>query len=243
MKHIRTILVVGLIGICATGADKPAKQTPGDALRAFNELIGSWRGTGTPEGTREEKQRGFWTESINWSWQFKGQDVALKALVEKGKHFSQMELRFLPDKDRYRLTLTTPDKKALDFEGSLIDNVLTVERAEEANKETQRLVLSMFHGTRFIYRFEVKPGDRASFAKRYSVGCTKEGVAFAGPGDTNPECVVSGGLGKIKVSYKGETYYVCCTGCQEAFKDDPEKYLKEYAARKAKEAREKPAEK
>ena len=51
--------------------------------------------------------------------------------------------------------------------------------------------------------------------------------------------IVSGGLGKIKVSYKGQTYYVCCTGCQEAFKDDPEKYLKEYAERKAKEAKEK----
>ena len=51
--------------------------------------------------------------------------------------------------------------------------------------------------------------------------------------------MVSGGLGKIKISYKGETYYVCCTGCQEAFKDDPEKYLKEYAERKAKEAKEK----
>jgi YHS domain-containing protein len=117
--------------------------------------------------------------------------------------------------------------------------VLTVERNDETKKETQRIVLSMFHGTRFVYRFEVKAQGRASFAKLYSVGCTKEGVAFAGPGDNSPECVVSGGLGKIKVTYKGETYYVCCTGCQEAFKDDPEKYLKEYAARKAKEAKEK----
>jgi YHS domain-containing protein len=135
--------------------------------------------------------------------------------------------------------MTTPAKIALDFEGKLKDNVLTVERQDEAKMETQRLVLSMFHGTRFIYRYEVKPQGRVSFAKLYSVGCTKEGVAFAGPGDTHPECVVSGGLGKIKVTYKGETYYVCCTGCQEAFKDEPEKYLKEYKERKAKEAKEK----
>src|SRR5438128_8805199 len=136
MRHFRIGLPVALLFFGAAVADQPAGRTAMDALRPFNDLIGSWRAAGTPEGTREEKQRGFWTESISWSWQFKGQDVALKALVEKGKHFTQMELRFLPDKDRYRLTLTTPDKKVLDFDGSLKDNVLTVERAEEANKET-----------------------------------------------------------------------------------------------------------
>ena len=45
----------------------------------------------------------------------------------------------------------------------------------------------------------------------------------------------SGGRGTIPVTYKGQTYYVCCTGCRDAFKEDPEKYLKEYAERKAKE--------
>ncbi|HDQ25721.1 MAG TPA: YHS domain-containing protein [bacterium] len=26
--------------------------------------------------------------------------------------------------------------------------------------------------------------------------------------------------------YKGKTYYFCCAGCPEAFKKDPEKYIK-----------------
>jgi len=236
MKYLQVCI---LLGFAVLGADEPGKRSPADALRAFNDLIGSWGATGTPEGTREEKQRGFWRESISWTWNFKGNDAALKAAIAKGKHFTGAELRFLPNKDRYLLTLTTPAKQELQFVGSLKDNVLMVERNDETKKETQRIVLSMFHGTRFIYRFEVKPEGRASFTRVYSVGSTKEGVAFAGPGDNSPECVVSGGLGKIKVTYKGETYYVCCTGCQEAFKDDPEKYLKEYAARKAKEAKEK----
>jgi YHS domain-containing protein len=41
------------------------------------------------------------------------------------------------------------------------------------------------------------------------------------------------------VLYKGKTYYVCCSGCRDAFKDDPEKYIKEFEERKAKEAKEK----
>ncbi|MBV9126060.1 MAG: YHS domain-containing protein [Planctomycetes bacterium] len=47
------------------------------------------------------------------------------------------------------------------------------------------------------------------------------------------ECIVTGGLGTIPVSYKGITYYVCCTGCKQAFEDNPEKILKEAAKRKA----------
>ena len=54
-------------------------------------------------------------------------------------------------------------------------------------------------------------------------------------GSSGPECVVTGGLGTISVNYKGKTYYVCCTGCRDEFKDNPEKYIKEYEEKKAKE--------
>jgi len=40
-------------------------------------------------------------------------------------------------------------------------------------------------------------------------------------------------LGTIAVSYAGTTYYVCCTGCRDAFNDNPAKILAEYKARKA----------
>src|SRR5207245_1880142 len=112
-------------------------------------------------------------------------------------------------------------------------DLLDLERQDETSKETQRLTLTLLHGTRFLYRYEVKPQERSFFRRVYMVGATKEGVAFAGPGNTNPECVVSGGLGTIRVSHKGETYYVCCTGCRDAFNDDPEKYIKEFQAKKS----------
>ena len=68
----------------------------------------------------------------------------------------------------------------------------------------------------------------------YQVGATKEGVAFAS-GDGKPECIVSGGLGTTKLEYKGKTYYVCCSGCRDAFNDNPEKIIKEFEERKKKE--------
>ena len=69
--------------------------------------------------------------------------------------------------------------------------------------------------------------------RQSQLGCTKEGVPFVrGEG---PKCIVTGGTGTIPVTYAGKTYYVCCTGCRDAFKENPEKYLKEFAERKAKE--------
>jgi YHS domain-containing protein len=133
------------------------------------------------------------------------------------------------------LTLTTPDKETLTFEGALKDDKLTLDRVDDKKKETQRLVFSFLHANRFLYRYETKSTDQIPFSRRYQVGVTKEGVPFAGSGDASPECIVSGGKGTIPVSYKGKTYYVCCTGCRDEFKENPEKYIKEFEERKKKQ--------
>src|SRR5690242_5313636 len=81
MKRLRTALLL-LLAAAAVPAALPAgdapKRTPREALQPFNVLIGSWRGTGVPSGTRAEQQRGFWSETVSWEWQFKGQDAWLK---------------------------------------------------------------------------------------------------------------------------------------------------------------------
>jgi YHS domain-containing protein len=45
--------------------------------------------------------------------------------------------------------------------------------------------------------------------------------------------VVTGGAGTIPVTHKGKTYYVCCTGCRDAFNDDPEGTIAAYEKQKA----------
>ncbi|HTU16902.1 MAG TPA: YHS domain-containing protein [Gemmataceae bacterium] len=223
-------VVVFVVGF-PLAADAPEKKTPRQALRAFNDLIGSWRGTGEPNGTREEKQRQFWQEKISWEWRFKGKDIHLRAAFDKGKYFTTAELRYLPEKQRYQLIAMTQAKEKLVFEGTLDRKRLTLERIDEKKKEAQRLVVKLLHFNRYVYSYEVKPAERTAFREVYHVGATKEGVAFAGD-DDKPECVVSGGLGTMPVMYKGKTYYVCCSGCRDAFLDEPEKYIKEFEARK-----------
>jgi hypothetical protein len=214
-------------------ADAPkAGKTPREALHPFGDLIGSWRATGIPTGTREEQQKGFWTENLAWEWKFKGSDAWLEVVIKDGKYFTSGELRYVPGKDNFELKLKTSGKETVSFTGTLNkEKVLTLEREEK--KQTQRLVISMLHHNRFLYRYEVKPEGKSFFAKKYQVGCTKEGESFAA-GDGRPECIVSGGLGTIAVSYKGQTYYVCCSGCRSEFNDNPEKYIKEFQEKKAK---------
>jgi hypothetical protein len=223
-------------------SDAPKTLTPKEALQPFNVLVGSWRGTGAPEGTREERVAGAWDETIAWEWKFKDQDAWLVITFTKGKHFTKGELRYTPDKDakdaspRFTLALTGTDKATATFVGGLSDKdkVLTLTRTDGPAGEEQRLVFSLLHHNRYLYRAETRPANTTvAFTKKYQVGATKEGVAFADV-PKGPECIVSGGLGTMKVTYKGKDYYVCCSGCRDEFRADPEKYIKE-AETKAKE--------
>src|SRR5437868_3386721 len=117
--------------------------------------------------------------------------------------------------------------------GNPANKKLTFERTDEKTKQGERLVFQLLHHNRYVLYFEERPADSKSFTQQYRVGSTKEGVPFASV-DKGPECIVSGGLGTMTVSYKGKTYHVCCSGCRDAFRDEPEKYIKEYEEAKKK---------
>jgi hypothetical protein len=226
---VALFLVVGM----ASAVDKPAKKSPREALQPFNHLIGNWKGTGTPEGTREQKDAGLWLESINWKWRFKNNDAWLETTLSESKYFTRGELRYLPKENKYQLTLATKGKETVTFSGTLQPRRLVFQRTDNKKKEEQRLVFSFLHSNRYLYSYEVKPQDRTAFVRQYQVGATKKGVPFASS-EGQPECVVSGGLGTMKVFYKGKTYYVCCSGCKTEFNEHPDRYVKEFEAKKNK---------
>lgn len=228
------LLAIAVLVEAALTADAP-KKTPKEALKPFNELIGKWRAIGTPEGTRAEKQKGIWQESISWEWEFKGDDCWLNVAFEKGKYFTEGTLRYLPEKDQFQLVTKTVDKETLAFIGPLKEHLLTMEREDPNTKATQRFVISLLHSNRYLYHYETKAAGKTLYTRVYQVGATKEGVPFAiGTGEVGPLCVVSGGPPTSPVTYKGKTYYVCCGGCREAFKAEPEKFIKEYEESQAK---------
>ncbi len=216
-------LVPGLRAAEATDQDK-AKE----ALQELNDYIGAWKGNGALEKSATDT----WKETVTWTWRFKKDDVWLVLTIKGGKYFKGGELRYLVDKERYQFTAFTQEGKKRVYEGSLKKNRLILERKDPATKETQQLKMNLAGGgIRFIYTFAHKPANRTLFTSDYMVAFTKEGESF-GAKEKKIECIVSGGLGKIPVSYKGVTYYVCCSGCKDAFDENPEKFIKEYEAKK-----------
>jgi hypothetical protein len=227
--------LLGLIGLVVPvlAADSDEKTSAKDALKELQEFIGGWKGNGGPDKPKPGPRDPVWNENISWSWRFKGGDAWMNMTVKDGKLFKSGELRYLPDKKVYQLTATDKDGKKLVFAGTIKSDVLTLTRVDAATKETQQIQMNTAaEGDRFVYRVAHKSKNSTIWKKDYMVGCTREGVSL-GKVDKKNECVVSGGLGTIAVSYKGETYYVCCSGCAEAFKEEPEKYIKEYKAKKA----------
>ena len=215
-----------LLLVAGTSTGQTPVKTAREALQPFGELVGSWRGTGTPTGTREEQQKNFWQETIACEWKFKGADAWLVFAFDKSKHFTKAELRYSAEKSAYLFKAETVDKKQVAFEGTLQGRNLTLETADSDT----RLVFTLLHYNRFLYRQETRPAGKTLYAKTYQVGATKEGVAFA-VGSGKPECIVSGGLGATAVLFQGKTYYVCCGGCRTEFYEDPMKYILEAEAK------------
>jgi hypothetical protein len=212
-------------------ADDDEAPTAKKALQEFNEFIGSWKGSGDKEKA-PSNSKSFWNETVSWGWRFKKDDVYLKLGIKKGKLFKGGELRYLTDKKKYQFTAIDLKDNKLVFEGELKKGKLIVERTDKDKNESQQLTMNVAgDGVRFNYWYKTKPASKKLYNTGYLIACNKEGENLGGKKE-GKECPVSGGLGTIAVTYKGETFYVCCTGCRDAFNENPEKYVKEFKAKK-----------
>ena len=238
---MKQMLALGLtfgVALCAAQALQAApaptdKDKTKEALAALQEFIGDWKGNGGPDKAKPAANDPIWTENLKWTWRFKGDDVWIAFEVKDGKVFKTGEIRNLLDKKKYQLTAVDKDDKKLVYDGDYNSDkgILTLERADADTKETQRVEMNTAaEGIRLIYRVSHKKDGSTVYVKDYLVQATKEGQSL-GAKEKKVECVVSGGLGTIPVSFKGETFYVCCSGCKDAFNESPEKYIAEFKAK------------
>jgi hypothetical protein len=208
----------------AGGKDADTKE----ALQALQDYIGGWKANGTSDKDRSE----IWKETANWSWRFKGRDTALIVEMKEGKLFKAGALRYLPAKEKYQLTLVDKKDKTQVYEGELKKGTLTLDGPDPDGKSTRRIkVNTAGGGIRLVWTLYSKLENRTVYNKQFQISYTKEGESFGATAKKN-ECVVTGGLGTMTVSYMGQTYYVCCSGCRDAFNENPAKIIKEYLARK-----------
>jgi hypothetical protein len=220
---VALILFTSFAGLSTSADSEKDRLAVKKALTDLQEFIGPWKGNGEFAGDKKE----IWKESMNWGWRFKGDDTWIAVEFADSKQFDKGELKYLPEKKLYQLTLSDKDKKELVFEGEVKKKILTLTRVDPESKDKQKLEMSTNNdGVRFILNYAVQAKGKGLDKKVFMVQHTKEGAAI-GSAKKN-ECVVTGGLGTMAVTFNGKTYYVCCSGCRDAFNENPKKFVDEF---------------
>jgi len=198
------------------------------ALEEFNSLIGGWRGAGLP---RRGSNRGAWSETAQWVWQLKSGPPALLYEIKNGKLLESARLTYLPDKKTYQLNAKLAEGSQRQYQGQLEKEKLILVSPAEKEGAQHRLSITRLNEKRTLVLFESRRNTRTRYRRVAEVGYTRAGTKLAQEGGGQPECIVTGGKGTSTIVYKGKTYYLCCSGCREAFEEDPEGIIAEAAAR------------
>jgi hypothetical protein len=212
-----------------------------EQLQPFQVLLGQWT------WTTKKKFDGFakHAEDLKWVWDFRT-DIRRPALVfnsTEHPYFSKGILTYLPESKQYRLTTTgvEGDTRVLvgtwtdggepkeEHDGKVVQRSYKLEllQTEPVEGDQWKVVMQLLDNDQLL----TDVTRRAPAGKNYSpvdvVRQQRFGTSFAVAESDNPgpKCIVSGGLGTMTVSYKGQTYPVCCTGCVAAFEEDPERWL------------------
>jgi YHS domain-containing protein len=250
MMLFTSAVSVSLLFLSAASASAPASDGEGDALAreipaAFGPLeylIGTWKGQGVPKDNSAQQFRG-WDEKHAWAWVFDhGKPSGLSFTIEGGKFLASGKLTFDSKAKLYRLAGKEPGVrgKAIVFEGKfdasgkrlVLDRIQKQPAAEPDVDAMQVSLRPNANFLRYTMTQDKKPDGAARFARAIEVGVTREGETFAaGAAATErPKCIVTGGQATMSVTFEGQTFQVCCSGCLGEFNDNPRKYVKKAAA-------------
>lgn len=217
-------------------ADSPSSESTKpvkiQALQEFNVLIGGWRGVGQP---KRGSPNGAWQERVESVWELKPQSTGIRWNVDTGKQWKSALLGYDESTKQFTLTVKLLDDTARSYKGKMDEKHLVMDSEVDGAKDIHRVTLTVLNDNRLTILLEKRPEQQSFFTRVAEIGYQRDGTRLAVAGSSGPECVVTGGLGTIPVMHKGKTYYVCCTGCRDAFNDDPEGILADYQKRKAEE--------
>jgi hypothetical protein len=211
------------------------------ALQPLQVLLGKWNGT----------SRKAAVDQPEWVWDFQTdrEQPALALSSEKGEYLRAARLTYVPERDAYELTAEDGEGRRRLFSGTFIEPVRDVPGDDDTlqrrfklqfteselatDGEIWQLVFAQQENDRYILEVNRKRGG-GPFTRIDTVHTQRQGTSFAVSSTDYGEktCIISQGLGTIPVSYKGASYWVCCTGCKAAFEEDPERWIARYEERK-----------
>ena len=218
--------------VCSAEVEAGASQVETDkkALAPIFQYVGGWRGAGLP---KEGPVKEGWSEESEWQFDLKNGHAALTFTTDKGKFYKSGRIDPGSKKGQFKFTGVSADGKTKDEMVGEIDKGgdVTFDNPNAGEGRPARLVYSVVaKGNRLLIDLQKK-----SSGGRYSTFCevsyTRKGSGFGQTANAH-ECIITGGAGKIEVNYKGQSYWVCCGGCRDAFNENPEKEIAAYKKRK-----------
>ncbi|HYH67150.1 MAG TPA: hypothetical protein VD866_20810 [Urbifossiella sp.] len=221
--------------VAAGGSAQPPKLTPEQTkakneLKKLEEFLGVWNLEGSVKAGGKET---IWKEQVDWSWKFRTAEPTIKVVFGegKGKFFTGGELTYDVAAKKYKLTLTGADKKQSLYTGDFKADVLKLERKDDKGDVHRIAVNTLADGIRMQLKVEKQEGGKGLFQSAFSLTGNRSGESLAG-GAKKAECIVTGGAASIPVSFGGKQYFVCCSGCRDAFNETPQKFIDEAAKKK-----------
>lgn len=219
------------------------------ALQPMQVLLGQWRGT-----TRREYENFKAVDSHEWVWDLRTQpdSPALVVASDKSPYLRSARVSWSPVEQQFVMTAKDADGTERTFHGTFTDPPHEIVGSDDKLHRVYRLEFNQDEATQpaggelwqlaFVQqennRYLLEVGRRrgtAPFSRFDTVSTQREGTSFAisDSGYAEKTCIISEGLGTMEVTWKGRSYWVCCTGCKAAFEDDPETWIAR-AAEKAK---------
>ena len=227
--------------------DETAQAAPGALLSAMMPvqiMLGTWRGI-----TQREIGDFKGIDQPEWVWDFQSDREQPAMVMEstEGPYFREARLTYDVERQVFRLTTTDSEAAQRTFEGHFTQQPADVQGDDKKLQRTYKLeltevepvdpkdqwqvVFNQQENNRYLMELYRRTGS--TFRRFETVATQREGTSFALNDEDYGErtCVISGGLGTIQVSYEGKSYWVCCTGCQAAFNEDPVTWIAEFEAK------------
>jgi hypothetical protein len=215
-------------------AIKDVRAATLSVLRPIGTLVGDWKGVGQP---KRGSSSGAWSEKAIAVWKFDEDQADLVVTFDPGQQIHTATFSLGDDGSTPQLVLAPlngesmtlvriePTSAQKDHNESWI--------FESAVKEGPqwRCTLRLLSDIRVTILFEEKSAEKSAWRRLSEIGLTRAGARLASGNTGERQCLVTGGLGTIKVSWEGSTYYVCCEGCKQAFDADPAGTIDAYRER------------
>lgn len=216
-------------------------------LQPLQILLGQWRGT-----TRREYENFKAVDNHEWVWDLRTdpERPALTIDSDKSPYLKKGRLSWDPETEKFTLTATDAAGAERTYTGDFSEPVHEIvgsddklhkvfrlefsedESAAPGASEYWQLAIAQQENNRYLLEVAKRRGS-AGFNRFDTVSTQREGTSFAisDSGYAEKTCIISEGLGTTEVTYKGRSYWVCCSGCKAAFEEDPAAWIARAAAR------------